>query len=296
MSGIDGLIIDLRYNTGGSMLEAISLTGIFIDYGPICVLNNNVNQPVVFKDLNRGMAYSGPLVVLVNGASASASEVFAAAIQDYNRGLIVGSETFGKATGQSIYPLYINSDMQEPSGFVKITESGLYRLDGTSHQRIGVLPDLELNDPWSSGILKEKDRPRSLTNPTIDKKPNFEKFDNLPLSDIKNRFQERQRVETGEKLMPEDQGQVLEEQHLKLTIEGFKAYYADDFKADELQEGDNEVQRVFSVKNHKFDTRLFSFSEAEEKANRDVINQIEQDEQVTETIFIISDFINLINK
>jgi carboxyl-terminal processing protease len=110
---IEGLILDLRYNGGGSVREAIGLAGLFIDEGPLCIFKSRVGKPYLIKDMNRGSAYNGPLLVMINGLSASASELFADAMQDYHRAIIVGSSSFGKATAQITIPLDTNFSAEE---------------------------------------------------------------------------------------------------------------------------------------------------------------------------------------
>lgn len=99
------MILDIRYNGGGSLYEGMNLAGIFIDEGPLMSLKNRDGKTTVLKDMNRGTIYDGPLVLMVNNASASASEVLASTLQDYNRAVIVGGNTYGKASGQIIIPL-----------------------------------------------------------------------------------------------------------------------------------------------------------------------------------------------
>lgn len=132
--GIEGLVIDLRNNGGGSLDEAIALTGLFIDKGPVVQVRSTSGNVEVLKDEDSGVLYDGPLVVLVNRLSASASEIFAGAIQDYGRGIIVGGQTFGKGTVQSIRRL--------PHGQLKITQAKFYRISGESTQHQGVIPDI----------------------------------------------------------------------------------------------------------------------------------------------------------
>ena len=132
--GIDGLIIDLRNNGGGSLEEAISLTGLFIHAGPVVQVRGMQNRVEVLADQDPSVLYDGPLTVMVNRLSASASEIFAGAIQDYGRGLVVGSQTFGKGTVQSLRPLR--------SGQLKITQAKFYRISGDSTQHQGVIPDI----------------------------------------------------------------------------------------------------------------------------------------------------------
>lgn len=133
--GIDGLVIDLRNNGGGSLEEAINLTGLFIPMGPVVQVRSTNGRVEVLPDLNPNVLYDGPLTVMVNRLSASASEIFAGAIQDYGRGIIIGSQTFGKGTVQSLRPLR--------SGQLKITQAKFYRISGDSTQHKGVLPDIQ---------------------------------------------------------------------------------------------------------------------------------------------------------
>jgi carboxyl-terminal processing protease len=132
--GIDGLIIDLRNNGGGSLEEAISLTGLFIPQGPVVQVRSSRGSVEVLPDEDPTVWYDGPMAVLVNRLSASASEIFAGAIQDYGRGLIVGGQTFGKGTVQSLRPLR--------HGQLKITQAKFYRVSGESTQHQGVIPDI----------------------------------------------------------------------------------------------------------------------------------------------------------
>lgn len=143
---IDGLVIDLRNNGGGSLEESINLTGLFIGSGPVVQVRNASGHIEVLSSHNPFVNYAGPLTVLVNRLSASASEIFAGAIQDYGRGIVVGNQTFGKGTVQSLRPLR--------SGQLKITQAKFYRISGDSTQNKGVIPDIEfpsLLDPSKIG-------------------------------------------------------------------------------------------------------------------------------------------------
>jgi len=134
--GVDGVVMDLRNNGGGALHEANDLVGLFIEEGPTVQIRNSNNDVQVLNDEDPSVAYDGPLVVLVNRMSASASEIFAGAIQDYGRGLVVGSQTFGKGTVQAVRPLN--------HGQLKITQSKFYRVSGGSTQHKGVIPDIEI--------------------------------------------------------------------------------------------------------------------------------------------------------
>jgi carboxyl-terminal processing protease len=140
---LDGLIIDLRGNGGGFLNEAISLTGLFIDKGPVVQVKSTTGKVTVEWDDDPGKAYSGPLAILVDRISASASEIFAAAIQDYGRGIIVGSQTFGKGTVQNAIGLNrFLPNVDQKLGQMKITIAKFYRIDGGSTQHVGVIPDI----------------------------------------------------------------------------------------------------------------------------------------------------------
>jgi carboxyl-terminal processing protease len=142
---IDGLAIDLRNNGGGALAEAIELTGLFIKDGPVVQVKNSANKIEVGKDDDPSVAYNGPLVVLTNRFSASASEIFAGAIQDYHRGVIIGESTYGKGTVQTVVDLkrFINAPDEEV-GELKITFQKFYRVTGSSTQHKGVVPDINL--------------------------------------------------------------------------------------------------------------------------------------------------------
>ncbi|MEZ5524216.1 MAG: carboxy terminal-processing peptidase [Pseudomonadales bacterium] len=133
---VDGVIIDLRNNGGGSLTEANSLVGLFINRGATVQIKDHKGNVNVISDHDPSVAYSGPLAVLVNRLSASASEIFAGAIQDYQRGIIIGGQTFGKGTVQTLIPLR--------QGKLKITQSKFYRVSGETTQYQGVLPDIDL--------------------------------------------------------------------------------------------------------------------------------------------------------
>jgi carboxyl-terminal processing protease len=140
---VDGLLIDLRNNGGGSLSEATELTGLFIDQGPVVQVRNSQGRIEVYDDPNAGVLWNGPMAVMVNRSSASASEIFAAAIQDYQRGLILGETTFGKGTVQQIVELdRVANAKSGPLGELKMTIQQFFRVNGGSTQHKGVVPDI----------------------------------------------------------------------------------------------------------------------------------------------------------
>ncbi len=162
-TGVDGVIIDLRNNGGGSLIEAVDLTGLFITKGPVVQrkqADGKISQEV---DRDVEQVYNGPLVVMINRFSASASEIFAAAIQDYKRGIVVGEQSYGKGTVQSVVDLdnYIG-DGKEPAGQLKITLEKFYRINGSSTQHKGVSPDFALPSAFSAEEFGESAQPSAL--------------------------------------------------------------------------------------------------------------------------------------
>jgi carboxyl-terminal processing protease len=144
--GVEGVVMDLRNNGGGSLIEANELTGLFIDKGPVVQVRDARGQIDVQGDDTPGMSWSGPLAVLTNRGSASASEIFAAAIQDWGRGLIIGEPTFGKGTVQNLVDLdrFATSPSEKPQfGELKMTIAEFFRINGGSTQLKGVTPDIQ---------------------------------------------------------------------------------------------------------------------------------------------------------
>lgn len=161
--GMDGLVLDLRNNGGGSLAEAIDLTGIFIKNGPVVQVKNSANKIEIGTDDDPTIVYNGPLVVLTNRFSASASEIFAGAIQDYNRGVVVGESTYGKGTVQTVIAL--DKFINEPGGEVgqlKLTFQKFYRVTGSSTQHKGVMPDVKLPTALDPEQFGESSRPSAL--------------------------------------------------------------------------------------------------------------------------------------
>ena len=169
--GIDGLVIDLRNNGGGHLTEATALSGLFIDNGPVVQLRNANGRISRLDDPDPvpRVAYDGPLAVLVNRYSASASEIFAAAIQDYARGVIIGQQTFGKGTVQNLYSLdqYVRRPDDQGLGQLTLTIGKYYRVTGESTQHRGVSPDIELPSPINAELVGESVRDSALPWDTI---------------------------------------------------------------------------------------------------------------------------------
>ena len=171
-AGVTGIILDLRNNGGGSLSDVVDMAGLFVEQGPIVQVRSSDASPSILRDGTAGTLYDGPLAVMVNSGSASASEIMAAAMQDYKRAIIVGSPTYGKGTVQKVVGLDEFADPvnrmkivsgSEPSlGAIKLTVQKFYRINGASTQQRGVTPDIRLPDPYSLLDLGERKEKSSL--------------------------------------------------------------------------------------------------------------------------------------
>jgi carboxyl-terminal processing protease len=167
---VDGIVIDLRDNGGGSLEESVAVTGLFIPTGPVVQISNSAGGKMVLRDEDRRVLYGGPLAVLVNRYSASASEIFAAAIQDYGRGVIIGERTFGKGTVQSLIKLSrpFNFFGKQPElGQIKLTIAKFYRISGGSTQHKGVVPDIVMPSMIDTSVVGEDTYSSSLPWSTL---------------------------------------------------------------------------------------------------------------------------------
>ncbi|MGA7721739.1 MAG: carboxy terminal-processing peptidase [Ignavibacteriaceae bacterium] len=218
---VQGVIIDLRNDGGGSLEEAIKLTGLFIKEGPVVQIKNSDGSIRVESDPDPAILYSGPLAILENRLSASASEIFAAAIQDYGRGLIIGEQSYGKGTVQNLIDL--NRLMQQGAGNklgqVKLTIAKFYRINGESTQHLGVTPDIKFPASFDSSEIGESSEPSSLPWDQI-QSTNFTAFGNLKqyVPDLVLKHEER--IKKNDPLWKEyiDEINDYKEDHNKKTI------------------------------------------------------------------------------
>ena len=172
---VDGIVMDLRNNGGGSLYDVVQMVGLFIDKGPVVQVKDRDGKPNILEDKNREVLYDGPLTVMVNEFSASASEIFAAAIQDYGRGIVIGStSTYGKGTVQRNLGLDLESGFLNSNsdlGTIKLTLQKFYRVNGGSTQLRGVVSDIILPDNFEYLKFREKDDPDALPWDEIKKAP-----------------------------------------------------------------------------------------------------------------------------
>ncbi|POY38935.1 tail-specific protease [Solitalea longa] len=160
--GVDGVVMDLRNNGGGSLKEAIELSGLFIKTGPVVQVREAGGSVTVNEDNDPDITYSGPLTVLVNRFSASASEIFAAAMQDYQRGLVIGEQTYGKGTVQTAAAINELINKQDNLGQLNLTVAKFYRISGGSTQHKGVIPDISFPSMFPADKFGESSEPTAL--------------------------------------------------------------------------------------------------------------------------------------
>nr|MBC7611820.1 carboxy terminal-processing peptidase [Pseudopedobacter sp.] len=176
---IDGIVIDLRGNGGGSLTEAIELTGLFIPKGPVVQVKDYRGKVEVDEDEDPSVSWTGPMVIMTDRFSASASEIFAGAIQDYGRGIIVGNQTYGKGTVQSAIDMKrVNPDLGDKGGQINLTMGKFYRITGSSTQHRGVTPDVEFPTIFPADKYGESSEPSALPWDEI-KSSNYTKYADL---------------------------------------------------------------------------------------------------------------------
>lgn len=202
--GVEGVVIDLRDNGGGSLQEVVEMAGLFIPKGPVVQVKNKPGMINVMEDRNSDIAWDGPLAILINHNSASASEILAAAIQDYKRGVIMGTQSFGKGTVQSFLDLdqYLlpQFDTMKPMGSVKVTMQKFYRINGGATQLKGVIPDITLPDPYAYFDMGEKELDYPMPWDEI-AKANYQEYNSINYDKIKKQSSERVKASTAFKLI-----------------------------------------------------------------------------------------------
>ncbi|CAG4990745.1 Tail-specific protease [Dyadobacter sp. CECT 9275] len=250
---VDGIVIDLRNNGGGSLTEAVSLTGLFINKGPVVQVKEGQTGDIeVQPDTDPAIAYNGPMAVMVNRFSASASEIFAAAIQDYKRGIIVGEQTYGKGTVQTLIDLnqWVPKETDQ-LGQVKLTVAKFYRINGSSTQLKGVTPDLDLPTAFKTNEYGEGSQASALPWDQI-ATARFESTNMITdkiLGQLKDKY--KHRLNTDEELKT-----------LVKTLDEFKK--ARENKIVSLQEAKRKVERDEAEKKRLAMKQLGEDSEDEE--------------------------------
>lgn len=191
---VDGIVMDLRFNGGGSLQDVIQMVGLFIEDGPVVMVKNRDGDASVYRDRDKGVLYDGPLMVMINEYSASASEIFAAAIQDYGRGIVVGTQSYGKGTVQrhvGIDPKFGFMMQSNELGSLKLTLQKFYRINGGSTQLKGVQPNIVLPDLYMFSKNREQDNPNALPWDEIPKTTYKKWTDGADIAQLEKEYQSR---------------------------------------------------------------------------------------------------------
>jgi carboxyl-terminal processing protease len=201
---VEGIVLDLRDNGGGSLQEVVEMAGLFIPKGPMVQVKGKMGDPTIMENKYSKVVWEGPLAVLVNHGSASASEILAAAIQDYKRGIIIGTQSYGKGTVQSFLDLdqYVlpQFDSMRPLGSVKLTMQKFYRVNGGATQLKGVMPDVSLPDPYAFLEVGEKDMDYPMPWDEISKAM-YQEFKTISYDKLKKASNERVKQSAAFKLI-----------------------------------------------------------------------------------------------
>lgn len=299
---IDGLILDVRYNGGGSLSEAMEMIGIFVDEGPLMGQKQKAEKILYLKDPNRGTIYNGPMALMVNGQSASASEILAAALQDYNRALIVGSNTYGKATMQQMMLLdtTTNKPMQigNAKDIVKITTGKLYRLSGETAQMNGVSPDIVLPDAFDGLDYREKFSHFALTADKVAKNAYYKPLSPLPVSDLAGKSTERVNADKEflaiKKFAETIRAHRSKAQTIPLKADAFEQWARQhQLEPGMMKNNTTLTSKKFIVDNHGLDKSLMANNSYAKEINNSWLYNIAGDIYIQETFSVLCDLVNL---
>ncbi|MFD2245939.1 carboxy terminal-processing peptidase [Pontibacter ruber] len=300
-AGMQGLILDLRNNGGGSLSDAVEMAGLFIEQGPIVQVKTASGKAVVLDDRDPQVQYGGPLVILVNANSASASEILAAAMQDYKRAVIMGTPTFGKGTVQQFFELDEALPAQfnayKPFGALKLTTQKFYRINGGTTQLRGVKPDVELPDAYSFLEFGEKEQEYPLPFDEISP-ARYKLWMNGALNIPQVQASSRARIagnksfslikESGARLKRQADNTV---RSLKLTT-----YLAEEKKAEaeakRMEEAQKEVP-VLKVQRLSDDLKAINGDTAKAARNKEFMKSLQQDIYVEEAVAAINNDIKV---
>jgi len=302
---IEGLIVDVRFNGGGSINEGLELTGIFVDEGPLAAQKDKTGKVIYYKDPNRGVIYNGPMALMVNGQSASASEMLAASLQDYNRAVIVGSTTYGKASVQQLFPLdttYSRTTKMPATvtDVLKITLAKFYRLDGQSTQLKGVKPDVVLPDAFDGLDIGERFSRSALPSDTGKRNIYYKPLSPLPVNEIAKRSADRVKNDdnfnTIQKLLEADI-RTSKSEIIPLKWDEFEKWIKQHERGVELTGSkvpakENKSNRI-EAGNNQVDKQWLQNNDYEREINKKWLENIEDDFYICEAFLVVCDLINL---
>jgi carboxyl-terminal processing protease len=298
---VDGIIMDLRNNGGGSLYDVVQMVGFFIPDGPVVQVKDREGNPTVLRDRDRSVLYDGPLAVMVNEFSASASEIFAAAIQDYGRGVVIGStSTYGKGTVQRNIGLesasrVLNNDNSE-LGTIKLTLQKFYRINGGSTQLKGVTPDIILPDQYENLKYREKDNPDAMPWDEIQRAFYTRITPTYDLETIKRRSSSRVSQDSSFSAV-RSVSAMIEKSNQKIY-----SLKLDKYRNEQKQmratfkhlEESNKGQQALSIQMLESDEKRLSTDNDKLERRKQWIKNLSRDIYISETSKVISDVISQI--
>jgi carboxyl-terminal processing protease len=294
---IAGLILDLRYNGGGSLGEALELAGIFINEGSLASAKDKTGKVHFLRDPNRGTIHDGPLLVMVNTMSASASELVSAVLQDYHRALIVGSPTYGKGSSQVILPLDTTGNFSKTTkydSYVKVTQEKFYRIDGTTTQWKGVIPDIELPDIYAIDQFREKGTISSLL-PDHSKPAIYNPLPTINFEELKLKSNARVKANVTFSAISKFTGWSRERfavRSIPLQWNEYTAYYKNVTGMFKLIDADSTENTAFSAANNSLDKERQVLNTVQSKSVNGIkIKRISNDAYIAECYKILQDWL-----
>jgi carboxyl-terminal processing protease len=294
-AGMEGLILDLRNNGGGSLSDAVEMAGLFIEKGPIVQVKTAAGKAVVLDDRDPQVQYNGPLVVLVNANSASASEILAAAMQDYKRAVIVGSPTYGKGTVQQFFELDealpAQFDPYKPFGALKLTTQKFYRINGGTTQLRGVTPDVVLPDAYHYLEFGEKEQEYPLPFDEISP-ARYSPWTNSKLNISKVQANSKNRIAQNKSfnLIEESATRLKKQSDTTMRSLSLEKYLAEERKAEEAAKRFEDAKKtvpVLDVTRLQQDLQALGNDTAKVARNKEFMKGLKQDVYVEEAVAII---------
>jgi carboxyl-terminal processing protease len=306
-AGVKGIILDLRNNGGGSLRDVVKMSGLFIEEGPIVQVKNRFDKPDVLNDTDPSVQYNGPFIVMVNEFSASASEILAAAMQDYGRAIIVGSPTYGKGTVQRFFdldravsgnPVADNNESIKPLGQIKITIQKFFRVNGGSTQLKGVTPDILLPDNYTEVNVGERDneypmpwtqiQPVKYTQNVVDFRKGLSKISDNSRKRVSSNETFKQIMENAKRIKAQ-----RDESSYSLNMKSFRDY---EKKQKEIAKKYNDSMKPidgFVAENLSEDLASLTAAKDSSKTvrNTEWLKDVKKDVHLYETLMIMKDMI-----
>ncbi|MBC5775416.1 carboxy terminal-processing peptidase [Pontibacter sp. KCTC 32443] len=295
-AGMKGLVLDLRNNGGGSLGDAVEMAGLFIKQGPIVQVKDARGKSVVLDDRDPQVQYDGPLVILVNANSASASEILAAAMQDYKRAVIVGSPTYGKGTVQQFFELDqalpSQFDSYKPFGALKLTTQKFYRVNGGTTQLRGVTPDVILPDVYAYLEFGEKEQDFPLPFDEI-KPANYTPWSNAKLNINQIQAHSRERINTNKSfaLIKESAERLKKQSDITVRSLELKKYMEEEKRAEAETKRYEAAQKevpVLTVSRLPEDLKALGTDTAKVARNKEFLKSLKQDIYLEEAVEVIN--------